>query len=62
MGEFPDFVPVIAEARHLGVAPWDLIGVPESAGMECWLLWSQWSRELGNHAARVARLKAERKR
>lgn len=33
----------------MNVPVWDLIGVPESAGLECWWLWSQQQRHVEEH-------------
>lgn len=30
---------MIDTARYLGVAPWDLAGVPETAGHPAWVYW-----------------------
>lgn len=30
---------VIEQARWLGVAPWDFVGAPETAGDRCWQQW-----------------------
>lgn len=40
MGEVPDYYPIITGARYLKVAPWDLAGVPETAGAYAWIAWA----------------------
>lgn len=39
MGVAPDYYALISSARYLGVAPWDLAGLPETAGAYCWIVW-----------------------
>lgn len=40
MGEMPDYFPIIRAARYLGVAPWDLAGLPETKGCHAWAVWA----------------------
>jgi hypothetical protein len=40
-GEPTDEYLVINQAKWLGVAPWDYIGRPDTAGQDCWLIWTQ---------------------
>lgn len=59
MGEAPDYYPVIQSARYLRVAPWDLAGLPDTAGAYCWVVWGLVCREAEASAQRQI---AERQR
>lgn len=43
----------MAEAQAYHVAPWDVVGVPEAAGMDVWLIWRQQAVMLDQHRARL---------
>lgn len=39
-GPPPDYYEVIVAARYLRVPPWDLAGIPETAGCYAWVVWA----------------------
>lgn len=52
MGQAPDYWAVIQSARYLRVAPWDLAGLPDTAGAYCWIVWSVVCQEAEARAER----------
>lgn len=56
----PDYYPFLAAAKYLGVAPWDLAGIPETAGCMAWIYWA--TEAAGAEAdAREAHARRERR-
>ena len=61
MGSCPDWYLTIRSARYLNVPPWDLAGVPETAGHVCWQVWGLWSQNAEAKATNAARKRASQK-
>ena len=49
-GESPDWYPLMHAARWMHVAPWDLAGIPDTAGLPYWPQWALWTEAGENHA------------
>lgn len=59
LGAPTDWYLLISEARFANVAAWELAGVPESAGLECWRYWIACSQD-AEAKARIAHRKRKR--
>ena len=62
LGECPDWYLAIRSARYLNVPPWDLAGVPDTAGHECWQAWGLWAQNAEVKATNAARKQAKGRR
>lgn len=56
LGSIPDWFQPVQIAREMGVPPWDMAGVPDTAGHPAWLAWSTAMVNAVNEA-RAARAK-----
>lgn len=37
-------------ARYMHVPPWDMAGLPDTAGFSIWMTWALWTETAENHA------------